>query len=590
MNSIDALHARLTFRLGRMRITPNIGWLLAIPAGLWLIQAYYLPILGGELAPIHLWIAGGSILLSIMVSLAVHAMGHILVARAMKSGAPEAIHLSPVGDLAQAWPDSTSPREDAFVALGGPVFSLALAGLVYLVWNAQLNAVLNAVTLFALVFNLWLFAVNLTPAYPFDGGRFLKAVIWEVGVWPARAARVARRIGWIVAAGMTCWAVFLILQHARFSWATGGVTIGFVMLIVTGLLVRSPQRDITEPPAGAIDQAFHPGDALVAGLTILCQIIVAFSLVLTNDGLEAPGAALSVEPMVKVPSAYMHAPVGTFILTSVLVQTPITAGEWVIGKLSPVVNIVPPETIVPEDTTPQEQARQGIEMLDESETTAIVVGMRLAGLSADLVGKGVEVVDIQPDSHASGILQPGDVIIRVNGESVRVPSELVDRIKAQDGKTKVQLTIEHLGQQHVVDVPLIPPAQPGDSPRIGIVIQPAGFDVNLPFPVEIHSQKIVGGPSAGLMFTLTVYNLLTPEDLTRGWKIAGTGTIALDGAVGPIGGVEQKVAAAEAAGASYFLCPADNYDDAVAVARDIQVVKIETVDQALAFLRGLPAD
>jgi PDZ domain-containing protein len=136
-------------------------------------------------------------------------------------------------------------------------------------------------------------------------------------------------------------------------------------------------------------------------------------------------------------------------------------------------------------------------------------------------------------------------------------------------------------------VPLITPAQPGDSPRIGIVIQSAGFDLNLPFPVEIHSQKIVGGPSAGLMFTLTVYNLLTPEDLTGGRRIAGTGTISLDGTVGPIGGVEQKVAAAESAGAVYFLCPADNYDDAVAVARDIQVVKIETVDQALAFLQGL---
>jgi PDZ domain-containing protein len=87
---------------------------------------------------------------------------------------------------------------------------------------------------------------------------------------------------------------------------------------------------------------------------------------------------------------------------------------------------------------------------------------------------------------------------------------------------------------------------------------------------------------------LTVYNLLTPDDLTAGLRIAGTGTIALDGTVGPIGGVEQKVAAAEAAGAVYFLCPADNYNDAVAVARNIQVIKIANVEQALTFLQGLP--
>jgi len=97
----------------------------------------------------------------------------------------------------------------------------------------------------------------------------------------------------------------------------------------------------------------------------------------------------------------------------------------------------------------------------------------------------------------------------------------------------------------------------------------------------------VGGPSAGLMFTLTVYNLVTPKDLTGGRKIAGTGTIDMDGTVGPIGGVEQKVAAAEAAGAEYFLSPVENYENARAVARHIQVVKIATVEQAVEFLHSL---
>ena len=91
------------------------------------------------------------------------------------------------------------------------------------------------------------------------------------------------------------------------------------------------------------------------------------------------------------------------------------------------------------------------------------------------------------------------------------------------------------------------------------------------------------------MFTLTVDNLLSKEDLTGGRKIAGTGTINLDGTVGPIGGVKQKVFAAEAVGAKYFLCPVDNYADAVSVAKNIQVVKIATVQQAIDFLNSLPA-
>ena len=92
------------------------------------------------------------------------------------------------------------------------------------------------------------------------------------------------------------------------------------------------------------------------------------------------------------------------------------------------------------------------------------------------------------------------------------------------------------------------------------------------------------------MFTLGVYDLLTPGDLTGGRKIAGTGTISLDGSVGPIGGVQQKVVAAERAGAEYFLSPAENYDDAVAMAKHIKVIKVTTAQEAIDFLKSLPPE
>ena len=123
---------------------------------------------------------------------------------------------------------------------------------------------------------------------------------------------------------------------------------------------------------------------------------------------------------------------------------------------------------------------------------------------------------------------------------------------------------------------------------MGIQIETAGFDYTPPFPVSIETDKISGGPSAGLIFTLSVYNSLISQDLTGGRRIAGTGTIALDGSVGPIGGVKQKIFAAEAVGATYFLCPVDNYADAVSVAKSLKVVKIATVQQAIDFLRSLP--
>jgi len=108
--------------------------------------------------------------------------------------------------------------------------------------------------------------------------------------------------------------------------------------------------------------------------------------------------------------------------------------------------------------------------------------------------------------------------------------------------------------------------------------------IEFPIDVTIDSQNI-GGPSAGMMFTLEIMNQLTEQDLTGGQRIAGTGTIALDGTVGAIGGVTQKVNAAIDAGAVVVLVPAGNYDNAVAAAGDkIVVVRVETIDDALAYL------
>jgi PDZ domain-containing protein len=193
-----------------------------------------------------------------------------------------------------------------------------------------------------------------------------------------------------------------------------------------------------------------------------------------------------------------------------------------------------------------------------------------------------------PGSHAIGLLHTRDIIVGLNGSPVQTTDDLINAIKAQLSSAPVHLLVKRLGAQISLDIPLMPPATPGGTPMLGIQIEPAGFDYNPPFPVSIETNKISGGPSAGLIFTLTVYNSLISQDLTGGRRIAGTGTINLDGSVGPIGGVKQKIFAAEAVGATYFLCPADNYADAVSVARTIQVFKVVTVQQAIDFLSSLP--
>lgn len=132
-----------------------------------------------------------------------------------------------------------------------------------------------------------------------------------------------------------------------------------------------------------------------------------------------------------------------------------------------------------------------------------------------------------------------------------------------------------------LDVDLVADEENPSQPRLGIVVR------ELPFWVGIDSG-IVGGPSAGLMYTLAIIESLTPGSLTHGNVVAGTGTVDLEGNVGSVGGVRQKVVAAEAAGAEYMLVPEGNYERAeTAPSRNLQLVSVATVDDALGFLSGL---
>ena len=433
-----------------------------------------------------------------------------------------------------------------------------------------------------------MFIINLIPAYPLDGGRFVWGIVRGQVLPGTKATRWGRLFGVNIAAFLTGWSILLIIQDSRFSWETGLITFLMVLLILDGVRLQ-PAIEASEPLQSNLPAKYRLVRILGAGLLGLVLLAAASSLLLLNNGLDAPGVALSVGPMVQVPDRYRHPLAGQFFLVTVISQAPISTGEWVVGKVDPAVQIVPPDVVTPVNTTPQQQAKQGFQMLNDSETTAIAVGLRLAGYTTAIVGKGVRVDSILPGSHANGVLQVGDIIVELNGNPIQTTSDLIAGIKAQTSLAPVHLLVKRDQQEISVDIPLMAPANATDSPKLGIQIEPAGFDYKPPFPVSIQTDKISGGPSAGLMFTLTVYSSLIPEDLTHGRRIAGTGTINLDGSVGPIGGVKQKIFAAEAVGATYFLCPVDNYADAVSVATSLKVVKIATVEQAVAFLRSLPA-
>jgi PDZ domain-containing protein len=122
---------------------------------------------------------------------------------------------------------------------------------------------------------------------------------------------------------------------------------------------------------------------------------------------------------------------------------------------------------------------------------------------------------------------------------------------------------------------------------VGITISTYLFDVRMPFPVDIQSDN-VGGPSAGFMFALGILDAVTPGDLTRGYYVAGTGTIAQDGTVGAVGGAAEKALAAEQDGAQVFLVPRDDAEEAHRWVHKLQIVPIDRFEDAIQALCALP--
>jgi Lon-like protease len=586
MQGNDPLSESTAITMVQPKIKFGFTWLVIIPGSLWVLITYYLPLFGGTLNRVEGWLTTPIIIIFVAASLFCHVAAHLWITKLTNREMPAQITILIFGDASQVWPMAAFEWQTILSACSGPLANLLIAGLTYLLWKSQINDFWGNIVLVVSGFNFWLFVINLIPAFPMDGGRLLSSSLQGFVFTPELMNRLLRYLGLFIAAVLTGWGIFLLIQHSRFSPQTAAIEFLFVLILLDGLRPRaSTGKD--NPNQSHSNARFKVFRSLGTGLLVLFLSAIASSLLLMNNGLDAPGVALPVESMVNVPAQYRHNHAGHFFLTTVFSHAPILAGEWMIAQVDPAFVVVPPERVVPKNTTPQKQAVENYQMLDDSEATAIAVGLKLAGYQLQTLGKGARVVDVLPESHANGLLQPGDVITSLNDIPIQTPSDLIGQVKVQQTLDAVKLEVLRDQTKMEIMVPLMAPASPSDTPKIGVSVESAGFDFKPPFPISITTQKIGGGPSAGLMFTLTVYNALSPNDLTGGRKIAGTGTINLDGTVGPIGGVKQKVAAAEAVGASYFLCPVENYNDALSVARHIKVIKIGTAQQAIEFLQSL---
>lgn len=559
-------------------------WLVVVPGAVWIVRGFYVPILGVSLSGTEMWLATAAICCGAFASLVVHAAAHVAVGRLLGSPVPERLPLYPAGDASQVWPAACGPGTEAIVAASGPAANVVIAAVASLGWAVQAGTFSNTVTLFLLLMNLGIAALNLAPAFPLDGGRIIRAVAWGGLGDRAAGTSLAYRLGWLVVVAMAGWAAFLAWQQLRFSGETTTITLGAMALLATELASEGAYRASPAVASRASRMRRLAGTGAVC-LTAVALATAPVMLLPTNLGMDAPGPTASVEPMVHVPRGRAHYGRGSFILTTIIPQAPIVVGEWLYARHDPAIRITAAKNIVASNTTPQQMARQGLSDLQQSEQTAIIVGLNLAGFHASLTESGAMIVAIEPQSKATGILMPGDAITSVDGVAVHQPGDISQILGARPRNTTAMIGIRRGGKNLTFDVHLTPVGT--GPPKIGIAVAPATQRARLPFRVSITPRKVEGGPSAGLMFALSVFDVLTPTDLTRGYRIAGTGTIDLNGHVGPIGGVAQKVAAAEQAGAQYFLVPIGNYAEARAAAGKMKVVKVSTIGGAVRFLETL---
>jgi PDZ domain-containing protein len=244
--------------------------------------------------------------------------------------------------------------------------------------------------------------------------------------------------------------------------------------------------------------------------------------------------------------------------------------------------VLPRDVIYPPNQTVQQVEHQNTQEMLDSQSAAVAAGLGEAGINA----LDVKVQKVLIGSPADGVLKAGDQITSVDGKVIHTLDQLYAAIRPVPPGSPLSIGLVRDGLPKTVTVTTRSnPSDPSQS-QVGITPEQS-FDP--PFKVNITLGQEIGGPSAGLMFSLAIYDKITPGSLTGGRFIAGTGTIDETGTVGEIGGIQQKIAGAYAAGARYFLVPASNCAEAVgaSVASKIELIKVDSLDQAVTELKAL---
>lgn len=246
--------------------------------------------------------------------------------------------------------------------------------------------------------------------------------------------------------------------------------------------------------------------------------------------------------------------------------------------------VVPSELLYPDDVTGEDLRRRNAALFNTSESNAVAAALNYLNLPLE---QDVVVTAVYEDSPAESVFQPNDRISQLNGTAITEPAQVSEAIRAEPIGTTFNFVVSREVDGVVTETAFeVTSAANPDDPNLayigiglGLYFAPANFNIAL-------SIKDVGGPSAGLIFTLGIIDILTPGELTGGRAIAGSGTITPEGEIGSIGGIRQKLAGAQREGAELFLLPERNCREAVGYIPDgVQAVPVATLADATTSIR-----
>ena len=287
-----------------------------------------------------------------------------------------------------------------------------------------------------------------------------------------------------------------------------------------------------------------------------------------------PGPASEVAPLIQIKGRPTYPSAGKLIMTTVRFQQ-VTAASAFFAWLDPARSIVRRDVLYPSNEPVEVEQQRAFSDMDQSKIDAAYVVLSKLESYPKTHGRGALIETTYQGCPADGKLHAGDLIESIDDHPVATEQDASTLLSAAKVGDPLTFEVRAGGETHDIDV--AKGTCPGtDKPLLGISLIDA-----FPFSVNISSGDI-SGPSAGLMFALGLYDALTPGDLTQSRTIAGTGTIGLDGKVGPIGGITDKVVAAERVGATMFLVPKDNMADLKGVdTGDMKLISVGTFQEAV---------